>query len=242
MERERDAVPIWARPEPGGRRPRFTRAAIAAAAVAIADAEGFEAVTMRRVAAELGAGTMSLYHYVRGRDDLLDLMDDAVMAEVVVPDEALAHGWREALRAIAASSYQAFLRHPWMLQVTRGNGGPSTLRHFEQSLHAASLTGLDERGQIEAMSTVDDYVFGFILRSRFSDQHEHEAAFAAIADAVAGLVEQGDYPRVRALVRGDDPLAAWRRIAAVMHGEGRFERGLERVLDGIAAEIARSAG
>ena len=121
-----------------------------------------------------------------GRDDLLDLMDDAVMAEVVVPDEALAHGWREALRAIAASSYQAFLRHPWMLQVTRGNGGPSTLRHFEQSLHAASLTGLDERGQIEAMSTVDDYVFGFILRSRFSDQHEHEAAFATTVHKAQG--------------------------------------------------------
>ena len=89
---------IWDRPEPGSRRPRHTREQIAAAALAIADREGFEAVSMRRVAAEVGAGTMTLYHYVRTKDDLIDLMDDAIMGEVLIPDGELPATWREAMR------------------------------------------------------------------------------------------------------------------------------------------------
>src|SRR5262249_21982259 len=97
MSNPRDAAPIWARPEPGSRRPRFTREQIAAAALAIADAEGMEAVSMRRVAADLGAGTMTLYHYVRTKDELIALMDDAIVGEVLLPDDELPRGWRAAM-------------------------------------------------------------------------------------------------------------------------------------------------
>src|SRR5262245_12639315 len=76
---------IWSRPEPRARRPAHTRDGIASAAIRIADAEGFEAVSMRRVAAELRAGTMTLYHYVRTKDELLALVDNAVMGELLVP-------------------------------------------------------------------------------------------------------------------------------------------------------------
>ena len=96
--------PIWARAEPGTRKPRYTREQIAAAALAVADSEGIDAVSMRRVAQELGAGTMTLYHYVRTKSDLLDLMDDSIMAEVLVPDDELSSNWREALTAIAKRS------------------------------------------------------------------------------------------------------------------------------------------
>src|SRR5215207_5547112 len=75
QESAADDMPIWARPEPGERRPAHTREKIAETAIAIADAEGFEAVSMRRIAAELGAGTMTLYHYVRTKDELVALMD-----------------------------------------------------------------------------------------------------------------------------------------------------------------------
>src|SRR5919199_3069026 len=78
--------PIWTRPEPGQRKPRFTREQLAAAALAIADEEGLDAVTMRRVADALGAGTMTLYHYVQSKDELLILMADAMMGELLVPD------------------------------------------------------------------------------------------------------------------------------------------------------------
>src|SRR6187200_555611 len=96
-----DAGSIWTHPEPGMRRAGHTREQIAQAALRIADTEGFEAVSMRRIAGELRAGTMTLYHYVRDKGELLSLMDDAVMGEVLVPDDELSADWREALTAIA---------------------------------------------------------------------------------------------------------------------------------------------
>ena len=85
-----EMLDVWTRTEPTGRQPRFTRDEIAAAAMRIADAEGFDAVSMRRIASELDAGTMTLYHYVRTKDELLTLVVDAVMGEVVLPpDEPL---------------------------------------------------------------------------------------------------------------------------------------------------------
>ena len=86
------ALDLWTRPSPA-RRPRFTRDEIAATAMRIADTEGFDAVSMRRLAAELDAGTMTLYHYVRTKDELLTLVIDAVMGEVVLgPDEPMPDG------------------------------------------------------------------------------------------------------------------------------------------------------
>lgn len=93
--------PIWARPEITNRRAPRSRQDIAEAAIAVADAEGLEALSMRRIARELGLGTMSLYHYVAGKDELLDLMADAIMGNQLVDDADLQQGWRHALRAIA---------------------------------------------------------------------------------------------------------------------------------------------
>src|SRR6266508_2374264 len=90
--------PIWARAEPIGRRAPHSRAEIAKAGIAVADAEGVDAVSMRRVARELGLGTMSLYHYVRGKDELIDLMSDAILGGQLVDDAELGKGWRPALR------------------------------------------------------------------------------------------------------------------------------------------------
>src|ERR671924_315257 len=117
MSSRGDASPILARPAPGERKPAHTRERIAQAALKIADEDGFEAVTMRRVAAELGAGTMTLYHYVRNKRELAALMDDAVMGELLVPEEELADDWREGLAQIARRTYQCFLRHPWSFEL-----------------------------------------------------------------------------------------------------------------------------
>ena len=80
-----DTTLIWLRPEPSGRKPRYTRAEIARTAIGIADAEGFDAVTMKRIAAELGAGTMTLYYYVRNKADIVALMQDAIFDDILVP-------------------------------------------------------------------------------------------------------------------------------------------------------------
>src|SRR5262244_701385 len=129
MSSTRASGPIWARPEPGGRRPRFTRQQIAAVALAIADAEGFDAVSMRRIAAELGAGTMTLYYYVRTKDELIALMDDAIMGEILIPEDEIPEGWREGMAEIARRSHAIFVRHPWSLESLRNaEGGPNALR------------------------------------------------------------------------------------------------------------------
>ena len=99
---------IWARPGPGARKPRFSREQIAAAALAIADTEGFDAVSIRRVAAELGAGTMSLYRYISAKADLVALMDDAIMGESLVPDGQLPAGAYGTLTVSSDGSYTYF--------------------------------------------------------------------------------------------------------------------------------------
>src|SRR5207342_3591564 len=139
-----DAVDVWIRAEPGSRRPRLSREQIAAVAVRIADAEGIEAVSMRRIAADLDAGTMTLYHYVRTKDELLTLVTDAVMGELVLPaDQLPADDWVTAITAIARSSRLALGRHPWVFDSVDGPAvGPYGVRHPRRSLQSmASLPG-----------------------------------------------------------------------------------------------------
>ncbi len=108
-----ESLDVWTRAEPGSRRPKLTRDDIAAAAVRVADAEGFEAVSMRRLATELGVGTMSLYHYVHTKDELLTLITDHIMGELLIPDdEAMPTDWREAVRRVAELSRQTLQAHP----------------------------------------------------------------------------------------------------------------------------------
>lgn len=240
-----ERLPIWLRPEPGTRRPRFTRDQIAATALAIADADGFEAVSMRRVAAELGAGTMTLYHYVRTKDDLVALMDDALMGEVIVPDGELpVHDWRAALRTIACSSRDAFMRHPWALDALRGAPfGPNGTRHFDQSLASVQTLDLDPAAKLQLLATVDDYVFGFIVRQAgsrpertMSDDDSDD--FDALIAFTERLLEHGDYPHVEQLLGREDRRAVWEQLVSAW-GDGRFERGLEQLLDGIALDLER---
>src|SRR5919106_1174181 len=108
--RGQDPQPIWIRPAPGARRPSYSREQIAETAIAIADAEGYEAVSMRRIAAELGAGTMTLYHYVQNKDELVALIADTIMSEIVVPDDELPDGWREGMAEIARRTLAIFKR------------------------------------------------------------------------------------------------------------------------------------
>ncbi|MET0557042.1 MAG: TetR/AcrR family transcriptional regulator [Solirubrobacterales bacterium] len=230
---------IWLREEPHSRRPAYSRERLADAALAIADAEGFEAVSMRRVAQELGAGTMTLYHYVRSKDELITLMVDSVMGEVLVPEDELAAEWRSALAQIAKSTRDAFRRHRWALdRFGDGRPGPNGLRHFEQSLRAVSGLGVDDDGKFELISLIDDYVFGFALReAQEFDEHERGGFSPEVREFFQRELDSGDYPLIRDFL-GPDADAAVDRVAANLFREGRFERGLNRLLDGIEAEFA----
>jgi AcrR family transcriptional regulator len=233
----RSRAPIWTQPAPGTRRPRFTRERIAEVALAIADREGFEALSMRRLADELGAGTMTVYHYVRTKDDLIALLDDAIMAEVVVPAGELPVHWRPALTAIARRSHAAFHRHPWALQALQSaRFGPNGLHHFEQSLAAVAATGLPLAERMTILNIVDDFVFGHTFRSNDDRTRGGRNAneLAWIVEVTAAHVATGHYPHIAEVLGGRNSAAAWRRVAELLDDDGRFERGLAAILDGIA--------
>ena len=243
-ERKTNARSVWARPAPGERKPTWSREQIVATALAIADAEGFEAVSMRRIATELGAGTMSLYHYVRTKDELVALIGDAIMGELVVPEDELPDGWRDGLAEIARRTRAVFDRHPWILrhfgEGDEDNPGPNGMRHFEQTLSVASRAGIDADSQFELGALVDEYVFGHAVHNAEPNPFGEpgSAQERELLEYVERQLATGEFPHLQSLA-GDDPRTAFRRFAAVASDEQRFERGLQILLDGIELEIER---
>jgi len=239
-KRAPDAL-LWLRPQPGERSGRLTREKIAAAALSIADAEGFEAVSMRRIAARLGASTMSLYHYVRTKADLVALMDDALMGEILVPEGELPRGWREAISTIARRTRDVFARHPWVLLSMHGAPpGPNAMRHFEQSLEALEGAPMSQEGKLALLQLVDDFVFGHSLRTAeakawTSGDSNLERSAATLAQQ---LFETGAFPRTAALFARANPWAAARHRKWLT--EDRFELALAAVLDGAARRLSRA--
>jgi AcrR family transcriptional regulator len=249
--RDEPFEPIWARPEPTGRRAPRSREDIAAAAIVVADADGIEAVSMRRVASELGLGTMSLYHYVRSKDELLDLMSDGILAGQVVDDAEIQKGWRAGLTAIANATRANFQRHPWMADAMRPRPssvpGPNALRHIDQSLAAVADTGLDAQGQMDLIAAIDDYVIGYVIRAqRFAeeeDQSPGEQWLEEMFQHMRERIDTGDYPNLqRALETSRAEGRPDEEFARMATDERRFERGLQRLLDGIEVELKRRRG
>jgi AcrR family transcriptional regulator len=236
---------IWTRPEPSARRPGHSRESIARAAIRVADEEGFEAVSMRRVAAELGAGTMTLYHYVRTKGELLALVDNAIMGELLIPAEELPAGWRAGMTEIARRTRDAFVAHPWVIEMPKNlDDGPNSVRHFEQCMTVMAESGLGTAECLELILLVDDYVFGFVQRfnpinelgadgaARLVEEHADE-----VARRVAALDAQ-TFPRLHALLFADDPRESLGRLLSLMLDPVRFDRGLQLLLDGIEQRIS----
>lgn len=225
-------MPIWARPEPPGRGPRaaLSRAQIVKVAISIADLEGLDAVSMRRLARELRSGAMSIYHYFDSRDELLDLMGDAVSAEMLLAE--VPADWREALKAIALQSRAAFQKHPWLLLTLqeRPRVSPNMLRHVEQSSQAVmplSERGLEPAKLRQIVLAVDDFMVGYTLRERAEGGDGVADRFQREADApyVRYLLESGEFPI----------LSEFAASGADVPSGDRFEDGLDWLLDGFAA-------
>lgn len=241
MVAERDNTPIWARPEPGTRRPRFSREQIAAAALVIADTEGFAAVSMRRVATALGAGTMTLYHYVRTKDDLVALMDDALMAESLIPDGEMPAHWRAALTLLSERTRAAIIRHPWALVSLRdAQMGPNAMAHFEQSMRAVANTGLGLSDKVELLAIVDDYVHGHLLRADEIRERTDTATDQEAEDMLEFARTRLDperFPETTALFEETARGGGWAAVLTQEATRARFDRGLQALLDGLAAQL-----
>lgn len=238
-----DSALIWTRREPGTRRPSLTREQIASTALAIADAEGFAAVSMRRIAAELGTGTMTLYYYVRTKRELVALMDDAIMGQILVPADELPGNWYDALTEVSMRTWQALMRHPWSLHsLQNAPVGPNGMRHFEQSLAAIADTGLDAAGKFTLLALVDDYVHGNVLRSAelraaTTATFGEDEIEAAIRFGQAQLAT-GQFPHTQALFGDGDPREVLPRLIGGMSEEDRFRNGLAVLLHGVAERMS----
>ncbi|GGR88076.1 MULTISPECIES: TetR/AcrR family transcriptional regulator [Streptomyces] len=231
----RGAVPevIWARPQRTGRgpRPAYTRDDIAAAAVRIADAQGLDAVSMRHVAAELGCGTMSLYNYVPRKEDLYELMVDAVGGEHELWEPS--GDWRTDMRRVARQTRELMRRHPWLPRLMSPAYGfsPNALRYLEHCL--ACLDPLQERygTKLELIAMLNGMVTAYVRneldtaeRVRALPWSEDEENAVRIA-YLGGRLATGAYPRMA---------AAFTEDAGPIDLEAVFERAVERVIDAFA--------
>ncbi|GAA3636944.1 TetR/AcrR family transcriptional regulator C-terminal domain-containing protein [Microbacterium awajiense] len=208
-------------------RARLSRDRIIDAAAAVADRGGLAAVSMRNVAAELDSEAMSLYHHVPNKEALLDGLADWAFLQIDLPDPA--KPWRESMTARATSARAVLGSHPWALGMleSRPKPGPALLRHHDRVLGCLSEAGFSAALATHAFSTIDAFVYGFVLTEASLPFAAGEGAEAAFADEVGASAD--DYPYIaahRAELLADKTFAFADEFAA----------GLDLILDAIEAQ------
>jgi AcrR family transcriptional regulator len=242
---------LWGRRERGrrGPRPGLSADAIVDAAVRVADAEGLEAISMARVAAELGFTTMSLYRYVASKDELLQLMFNAsaLGAESLVIE---GDNWRSRLRAWATIQRDMLDRHPWITQMPMPAPplAPNSLHFVERGLQAMDGTGLPDTEKLRIIGLLSSYTLNEAKMANDAARAAAEAAKAAQAaessgdaagppltfeDLLRELVDERTYPHLYRLAwssSGADPVSE----------REEFLAGIDLILDGVQARIDRA--
>jgi AcrR family transcriptional regulator len=229
---------IWTQPPPPSRQRSLGRDEIIRAGIAVADEGGRAALTMTAVARRLGPYTpMALYRYVHSKDGLIDLMLDAVTAEVPVPAEP-SGDWRQDLHALATGTWNMVKRHPWYAQLvhTRPPAGPHMMRHTEFMLAVFAGQGVPVTQAMTYGALLDRHVFGNGLQEAEEQQmraryglDSMEKFLAAITPVHTLAAADGRYPH----------LASWLAQPAGPGVDEQFELGLACLLDGIAARLPR---
>jgi AcrR family transcriptional regulator len=247
-QEQRIAEHIQRHKERGARPPRdrgLSRDEIVRTAIAVADAEGPEAISMRRIARELRAGPMSLYWYVSSKEELLDLMLESLEAEVEAPEPT--GDWRADLRVFANQMRAVLNRHPWALEFigSRPPTGPNDARNLERLLGILAGLGLDPRPTMDLLGTIATYVLGAVIQEgrEIRTHREQEKAEAGRTSEELDAEREryrdwfrasGQYPQIARLIESgidpDDPATR----------DERFEFGLDVLLNGIAAQVHAS--
>ncbi len=199
------------------KRQRLSPEAITETAIRLADAEGLEAVSIRRVAAELDARAMSLYDHFASKSEVLASMTDEVVGEMLV-SQPLPESWREAVATSARTMYAAYARHPWAIFVAaeRLGPGPNAIKLAKQMARALTTLPLEHGDVWQVHGIVNDYVIGYSFRSVGTVNPEDMEEAIVASDVV-------EFPELAAL---PDNLRMRSSIE-------RFELGLQTVLDGI---------
>ncbi len=201
-------------------------------AVAVADGEGLEAVTMRRLARELGVEAASLYHHVRGKDEILDGLVELVSAEIELPSSA--DGWQPAIRQRAHHTRAVLRRHPWAvaLMASRTTPGPTTLRLLDAGIGCFREDGFSVQEAAHAISVVDSYVHGFVLQE-VNLPFRSESELAAMTGAIMEEFPRAQFPYLFELTI--------EHVLQPGYDYGsEFDVGLEVVLDGVDARRAQT--
>ena len=227
------------------RRAPLTRERVLRAAMALADAEGLDALTMRRVGEQVGVEAMSLYKHVASKDDILDGILELVVLEMAFPSGA---GWRAALRARAASAREVLLRHRWaaLLLESRITPSPARLRLNENVLRVLRTSGFSTELAYSAFLTLDSYIYGFTLQE-VSWPFEPEER-SDVVETLSPHISPADYPHLTEVMafileRGSRHSRRGKRGDSSRTGYAAdFDFGLELVLDGLARARRRSAG
>ncbi len=223
----RERGPVWSRPEPERRAP-LDRTGIVSAAMRLADSEGLDAVSIRRVAAVLDARPMSLYSYIGSKEDLFDLMFDELAGEVLKGDP-LPPAWRRAMVVVAGRKRQLCLAHPWAISLygRRPRVGPHVLMQLERSVVALRPLTTDVAVAVQVVNAVDDYTMGHVTRELTFGTAAAGEWQDTMRPYLRDLAESGRYPVLAPLLAapaGDD-------------GDATFLAGLAWLLDGIGARL-----
>ena len=234
---------LWREPGPAdsrrGPRQGLSVERVAAAAIDLADADGLGSVTMRAIAQVLGVVPMSLYTYVPGKAELLDLMLDTVYLQMPRGDLS-GMPWRERLAAVARENRDLFARHPWIAEVatSRPPLGPGLMAKYEHELRAFEGLGLDDVGMDAALT----FLLGFVqaaarsaaetAAARRDSAMSEEQWWAANAPLLTRVFDQTKYPTAARV-----GAAAGAAHGAAYDPDHAYTFGLQRVLDGLGAFI-----
>jgi AcrR family transcriptional regulator len=207
-----------------GKRVPLTRERVLAGAIAVADAGGIGALTIRSLATELGVKPMTLYHHVSGKEAILDGIVDAIFEEIALPSDGA--GWRSAMRERAISARGALRRHPWAttLMDSRRNPGPATLRHHDAVIGTLRRAGFTVPMAGHAYSLLDSYIYGFAVQEAalpYDPESDPE-----VPETFLERFRAEDYPYLAELTA--------EHVLQPGYGYDReFEFGLDLVLDGL---------
>jgi AcrR family transcriptional regulator len=204
---------------------------IIAAATSVADGEGLAAVSMRRIAIELGVATMALYRHVRGKNGLLLLMADTVLGEAPPPAQRPVGG-RAQLEALGRLQWRVYQRHPWLarlLSMTRPSAMPNGMAHTEWALQAVKRVGLDPGSALQVVVALFGYVRGSAMNLEMPAEAEQETGLtddewmASQQAALTKSLASGRYPTLQVVASTPVDITP----------DTLFEFGLQRMLDGL---------
>ncbi len=212
-------------PQPSAKaRTTLTRDRVVRAAVALADQDGIDALTMRRLGEAVGVEAMSLYNHIASKEDLLDGMVDLIFSEIdlTAGDD---RDWKSAMRQRALSAREVLARHRWAIGLvdSRSSPGPATMRHFDDALRCLRNAGFSVEMTVHAYGIIYSYVYGFVVQTLSRDARSDQA------QQILELTGSDRYPSAREITEymlraGDD-------------NTHQFESGLDLILNGLESAL-----